>query len=266
MRIAVVGCGSIGIRRARLIREAWGHDFLFMDTQDVRAYDAARSFEGAPIWEPEPVDAVLICTPPGSGRPEQVKAWRDVGATGIFVEKPLALDASDVDEVGYLNLTEHVTMGACNLRFTPRVESMRATERPWRLLNLTMRQNAMHWSPEHEAVSLVLDSIHELDLAVYMNGPATSIRGWSELNAAEVSVHHRDGGLTHIFLDRLADPPQRRMEIVTPKDRVSMRITTDDGMYRREMQHFLECVAAGRQTCNPLADMAALTEMALEVA
>lgn len=273
MRILIVGCGSIGARRARLLKEMnGGHELYFYDQNRFKALELANSLGGHVASQNGirgDYEVVLICTPPDSGRPEQIEAAHNRALRGLYVEKPLALERSDLDEIGYdlkRRITKPVTMGACNLRFVGGLSALRKLKRPWQLLSLTMRQHEKYWNPQHQKCSMILDSIHELDLAVWLNGRIESIRGWSNLGASEVSLHQVDGGLTHIFMDRKGDPPRRRVEIRNGADYTSVDVKVDDNVYRREMQHFMQCVESGTPSCNPLHEVVELNLRALEVA
>lgn len=293
MKALVVGCGSIGRRRAKILL-AQGHDVLLYDRDTGAAVSACAALTGKGHGKVEahvsgdlamsPYDVALICTPPDSGRPEQIQRCLEMGVRGLYVEKPMALDRSDVDEiagmfgVSGIGLDEMnvstvtfrnsgvITMGACNLRFCGGISGLAKITKPWRMARFTMRQAAKHWSPTHTPISLILDSIHELDLAAHLQGPIESIRGYSELDAAEVSVHHVGGGLSHIFLDRTTSPPLREVQVLRKGDYDSLSLRPDDGMYEREMAHFMECVEKGEQTCNPLRAAAEVCARALEVA
>ena len=283
MNALIIGCGSIGRRRAKVLAEA-GHRVMLYDTDTDRARSAYHAISHGNVsmyiggnlasgWgDGEPAyDVALICTPPDSGRPEQIQRCLEMGVRGLYVEKPLALDLSDVDEIRYVterlykNGEDITTMGACNLRFAG-VAGLKKIPRPWRMARLTMRQGAKYWSPTHRPISLILDSIHELDLAVYLQGPIESIRGYSEPDSAEVSVHHEGGGLSHIFLDRVTSPPVREVQVIRKGDYDSLAIQTKDSMYVREMEHFMECLEKGVQTCNTLRAAAEVCAAALEVA
>lgn len=268
MNLLLLGCGSIGTRRARILAKK-GHAVWCSDPDIHRAVAVAKALEPrGHVYDggPGDFDAALICTPPDSGRPEQVAMCTDLGVRALFVEKPLALDLSDVDEIRGYTALPPVTMGACNLRFCGGVSALRKTPKPWRLATFRMGQHAKHWSPTHTPVSLVLDSIHELDLAVHLQGPIASIRGYSETDVAEVSVHHECGGLSHVMLDRQTDPPIRQVRIQRRGDYDMLRLMTGHEMYVREIEHFIRCVETGEQTCNPLRDAAEVCGWALEVA
>ena len=273
----MVGVGSIGTRRAKILA-GMGHVVGLVDPIGAGQFAQEPSARFPYFYDLShvrgPWDAAVICTPPDSGRPEQIEQCLSMGVRGLFVEKPLALDVSDVDEVLSMGLISHdrigplmatVTMGACNLRFVGGISGLRKIKKPWRLAAFRMGQHRKYWSPAHKPTSMILDSIHELDLAVHLNGPIESIRGYSETDVAEVSVHHEGGGLSHLYLDRWTDPPVRSVTVTRGTDRDFLRLKTNDGMYEREMRHFMECVERGEQTCNPLRAAAEVCARALEV-
>jgi hypothetical protein len=140
------------------------------------------------------------------------------------------------------------------------------TEGSPKFARFIMGQAARFWSPDHKPLSLILDSIHELDLAAHLLGPITSIRGRSTELACEVHTHHPDGSYAVVSMNRTADPPVRIAVVTTPDDERAIRLRTDDDMYTRELQYFLQHVAKGEQTFNPLTNAAAVCRAALEVA
>lgn len=270
MKILVLGCGSIGTRRAKILAKM-GHEIWCQDADIHMAVALTKGLNGHVYegWQAVPFGAAVICTPPDSGRSEQIERCLGLGVKGLFVEKPLELAVSDIDEIlrSISGIGLVTTMGACNLRFAGGVTGLRKIPKPWRLARFRMGQAAKFWSPTHKPISLILDSIHELDLAVYLNGPIESIRGYSELNHAEVSVHHADGGLSHLLLDRVTDPPVREVHVYRAHgDYDSLRLDTrGDGMYERELAHFIGCVEAGMQTINPLSAAVKVCARALEI-
>ena len=129
-----------------------------------------------------------------------------------------------------------------------------------------MGQHSKYWSKGHKPLSMILDSIHELDLAVSLLGPITSIRGRSDETTALVSVHHEGGNSSLVSLDRVHELPVRIASVESPEDGLAIEVKTDDGMYEREMRHFLDCVEKGEPTCNPLEQAAETCRWALEIA
>lgn len=254
MNVLVAGHGSIGSRRAGILRDM-GHDVTTVDPDPASGAD--RSDLPPDMGG---LDAVLVCTPPETHLAVAREALEH-DIRGLYVEKPLALTDEGWDEV--VEECERrgiVTMGACNLRFDGRLgvlvgylgDEIAGAE----TVEFMMRQHWKHWSPQHEPVSIILDSIHELDLAVHLRGPIVRILGHSSKDQAFVVATHDSGRVSVLTLDRMTDPPDRCIWIGAAYHSESYRVglwPPDEGMYEREMRHFMRCVERGNPTCNPLA-------------
>lgn len=265
MRCLVVGCGSIGSRRARLLAEM-GHEVGCVDKNEHRAKAVASMIGGVHYTQEHSFfwDAAFVCTPPDI-TPYFVVDFLHGGGLAVpalFVEKPLALRWDD--GVGAIvSMTDSsVTMGACNLRFDARLETVDLWDAD-RVI-FWMGQHRKYWNPDHVPLSLILDSIHELDLAHHFRGPIASADGYSHHDYATVAVTHADGRESYIHLDRYADPPTRFVQVAGSTERVDLW-PPDGEMYVREMKHFLACVEKGEQTCNPLPQAAETLRWALEI-
>ena len=249
MKALIVGCGSIGTRRAEILTEL-GHD--------VRGLDPSPH-----AWGPAPADGwadvVLICTPPEVRLPSIVSVIASHNLKGIFVEKPLAL--TEGEAYGIVGVTDviPVTMGACNMRFDHL--AMGVTP-PRSVVYAQMGQHSSYWSPGHQKISMLLDSIHELDLLYWLGGPITAIHGWSNLYEAQVVTEHEGGVRGGLHLDRRSSPPVRYL---ASDGEVTSLWPPDPDMYRREMEHFIDAVECMEPSCNPLNDAAHVLTRALKV-
>ena len=252
MEVLVIGAGSIGERRAKIL-ESMGHEVQRADIEPERATitmeDAAR-----------PWDAVLVCT---SAQAHLVSAqWAAEWTDAIFVEKPLGLSLYDCDLFAELSAEFRTSMGACNMRFDERFMALAKDEGEPRIVHARMGQHERFWSPDHQPLSMILDSIHELDLVLTILGPVIQAHGWSSTDAAEVRTNHQ-GGQGFVILDRRANPPVRYVQL---DDGEPVHLwPPDEQMYVREMQHFMTCAEKGWATCNPLKRAADTTRIAVEI-
>lgn len=277
MRCLVIGCGSIGSRRARILAEM-GHEVWACDRDEQKAIalkDEGMAVRACEIWctavewadsYGEPIDAAFICTPPNT-HVALAMFCVDEGIKGLFVEKPLGLTKDAAFSLGYPDSPSLVTMGACNMRFDERVALARdkMIGAPWYAVR--MGQHEKYWSPTHEKQTMILDDIHELDLLRYVVGPIKAIRGVSDTQGAVGHTEHERGPRGLFILDRWTDPPVRTLAAF-PQDGPVVKVNLwppDPEMYRREMEHFLGCVESGIPTCNPLAQAAETLKWALEV-
>lgn len=247
----IIGCGSIGTRRAAILAEL-GHDVRCLDVSP----DAQQKWGLAPAegW----ADVALICTPPDMRLPVITSVVASHNLKGIFVEKPLAL--SEDEAMAIIDITERVpvTMGACNMRFDSRLEDFVATDTVF----ARMGQHSDYWSETHQPITMILDSIHELDLLRHFCGPITKITGVSDLDRAQAVTSHESGIRGALDIDRLTDPPVRSLAI---DHRMIPLWPPDPEMYRREMEHFMDAVECLEPTCNPLSGAAHILTRALEI-
>lgn len=285
MKVLVVGCGSIGSRRAKILAEL-GHDVRIWDRREdvmmglaregphhmlvCKSLEVALEVEGGP-------EAVLICTPPEAHLEGALEAATAYGVRGLYVEKPLTLDLDELPAFSTIGRPmiwstgpvpkdwskPLVTMGACNMRFDERASQLDGIFPESGFF--TMGQAARHWSRGHFPLPMLLDSIHELDLATWLFGPIVRIEGTQSRDYADVLVTHKDG-VSHISLNRVADPPYRGIRLHVGEQCYETDLWPPDmEMYRREMEHFMDCVETGEETMNPLREAAETTKRALEV-
>lgn len=267
-----MGCGSIGSRRAKILA-GLGLGVELYDVDERRAFDLLTAIGGvAHVGTPlgtalelSKPEAVVVCTP-AEGRLGVVdEILRNCpGLRGLYVEKPLALDAAHARAIAHLARRVPVTMGACNMRFDVRLGPV-GPDGAWESAVLCMGQAARHWSPTHQPLPMALDSIHELDLAAWLLGPIRNVAGQSTLDWADLLTAH-SAAYAHIHLDRKLDPPQRYLEVTGgPMSYRAELWPPDPQMYLREMAYFVRHVEEGRDTWNPLAEAAEVTAAALEV-
>lgn len=270
MRALVVGYGSIGRRRAEILR-GMGHE---VDVVDPRV--APPDVPNGHLWgdihdvPPHEHEMAFVCTPPVD-RASIVLSVTRLRVSGLFVEKPLAISDDDLAELLQSFEVHTVTMGACNLRFAA------ARVHPdWKIgdgpiygkgvtLDLVMYLSPEYWNPEHRPISLILDSIHELDLAVALCGPVRNWCGYSEVDEANVSLWHFSGAHTRIEMRRAG-----RHRSITARDNFGRTMLDVEGyasnaMYLDEMAHFVHAVERRIPTWNPLPNAGDVTALALNM-
>ncbi len=101
-RVAVIGCGRMGLLRAEgALRHGASLVAAYDDNADTAAALAAKApgcqtlaDTGAVDWSG--LDAVFICTPPIARGPLEARAARE--GVAVFVEKPVGLSAGHLDD------------------------------------------------------------------------------------------------------------------------------------------------------------------------
>lgn len=281
MRCLVTGCGSIGSRRARLLVEM-GHTVMCHDADTDRAVELyhalgpnAKASLGGNVWTgaEDGYDAVFVCTPAATHLGVMREALPYLNErSGLFVEKPLSLSMDGISWLlADLGDTRLVTMGACNMRW-----AYRAMPDPGRqTLVLVVSRPLSEWragaEDAYRANGIVLEmAIHEMDLAFAEHGEIVGLAVRGDVGNVGIGLEHRDrtasyihalweeGGATtrHASFDSGLRGPNQWATVYEPD--------TSDEMYRLEMQHFLDCVKEGRETCNPLRSAAHVLEWAIK--
>ncbi|MBI4522804.1 MAG: Gfo/Idh/MocA family oxidoreductase [Deltaproteobacteria bacterium] len=242
MRIAVLGCGSIGRRHLGNLLSLGHHDLLAFDP----AAEARRAVEeqiGIPVfasldevWSRNP-EAALVT----AGTNAHVELALEAARRGchLFIEKPLSHSLDGVtDLLAEVERRDLVTIVGCNMRFHPGPMTLK------RLLEknsigqvvaarLQVGSYLPRWQPGHdyrhrysasaEWGGAILDCIHELDLALWYFGPA-EVTGAASLPAAtlgletdglaEILLRHRCGVLSSVHLNFIQRDYRRACQII----------------------------------------------------
>lgn len=251
-RVLVIGCGSIGARRARLLA-AMGHDVDGIDGCPARA--ACATFGRGVTWRKvldQPHDAAFICTPAETHVPLALDCLR-AGVRAVFIEKPLAPTLDGLDELERA-AEGHPVMVGCNMRF-----AYGDVPRPTSWLVAAQSKPLATWRPGAEqayrANGLLLEAgVHELDLAYWLAGPGKVVGAeWQGPDTCTVKLEHEGGALSNVYVSWAEGAPTVRW-LRTDATPAAIVPDTSDAMYVAEMRHFLGCVETGARPCNMLAD------------
>ena len=255
MRIAVLGCGSIGRRHLRNLASLGERDLVAFDpSAEARAAasrETAARYESSldSVWEAQP-EVVLVTSPPGM-HVDLARAAVERGCH-LFVEKPLSNSDDGVEDLVAAAARQGVvTMVGCNMRFHPgpaRVRSLLEQCSIGDILSARIETGSYlpGWRPgtdyrrgysasAADGGGAILDCIHELDLALWYCGPgvvvacatvpATSI-GLDVEGAAEVLVRHDSGALSSVHLSFIQRDYHRGCSIVGSEGTISWNFGT----------------------------------------
>lgn len=231
--VVVIGAGSIGRRHARNLA-VLGAKVDVMDPQADRADDV----EGATAT-PFDLDAlgayegVVIASPTIFHR-EQVEHTARLGVP-MLVEKPLAMSKTDADA-----LTGHEVMVGYNLRFHEPIRVLRRLTAEGRAGTIRgarfwFGSFLPDWRPDADyrtgysaradlGGGVLLDAIHELDLAVWWFGPDLYVRGAVVARTGPLDIDVEDtvkallvapeGVVIDVSLDYLSRTYRRGIELI----------------------------------------------------
>lgn len=276
MRCLVIGCGSIGARRARLLDEM-GHEVGVYDSDvgraaRVRPPGRPRGFPVVMVplvhsYRIDRWDAAFVCTPAQT----HLAVAREVieaGCRALFIEKPLSTSMDGVAElVEECERRGVVTMGACNMRWA---YGGHPTDRPHvERLSLETSGPLSGWragaAETYRANGIILESaIHDLDLASAWLGQVASLDAYGDGDWCRLDVTHRSGATSAILNDWREDAPRiRELGYFLRGSRFCHMPTLTDEMYRKEMAQFLRAASGKELPANPLRQAAETLRWAL---
>lgn len=254
MRVAVIGCGSIGSRHARNLK-ALSHEPYLYDADPDRVVRLATqlSLRGDQM-DPWPhikaglttFDAVMICTP-ASTHAAVARELLNNGYRGpLFVEKPLALSVEECEV--FKAWPYPTTMVGYNWRFNPEVREWFVVTKA-QPMELVCNTDMKTW-PGGSYADPVFECSHEIDLVQFRNRPhiatVTSIRALRDCSGIEIGFASRD-------LVRLRwDVPASRVFFGIREDGTDCRLYPSarslEESYIEELKHFLRCASDGIAT------------------
>lgn len=221
-KVGLIGLGNMGRNHLRVISMLKGFELAFV--ADANAQVAARAGEahGIPgVVDPTPllggVDAVVICTPTVT-HADYIRLAA-VHVKNIFVEKPLAATIEEAREIAIFAKEKDLNIQVGFIeRFNPAVQSLKTVlERTERVISLDFtRTNKV--SSRITDVDVITDlMIHDIDLALYLNGPAKSVAAHgfaygSMIDFASALITHENGQFSRIQASRVTDKKIRKIE------------------------------------------------------
>jgi predicted dehydrogenase len=222
LKVGLIGLGSMGRNHLRVISLLRGLELTFV--ADVNAELAASTGKayGVPgVVDPtkllKDLDAVVICTPTVTHADYIQRCANYV--KNIFVEKPLTATLEDTQHIAILAKDKglNIQVGFIE-RFNPAVQSLRAIiDQSEQLISLDFtRTNKI--SSRITDVDVITDlMIHDIDLALNINGPAQSVasHGLSRrgmISFASALITHENGRFSRILASRITDKKIRKIE------------------------------------------------------
>ncbi len=320
LRVAIAGCGSIGRRHLANLRQLTVDNPVEVCVYDVSAsarQEAGLAF-GATVarriqdlWDTRP-DIALICTPSHLHTPCAIAAASAGPGAALFIEKPVAHTLSGLDELqGLAHARNLTTLVGCNMRFHPgpaqikrwleegvigEVLSARLHTGSYLPSWRPHQDYALSYSASPQHGGAILDCIHELDLALWLLGPArlhsALVRpamslGLETDGMAELLLAHISGAISSVHLNFVQRDYERSIEVIGSNGTLrwyftsglAVHIGTDgqtietcaqpegwtvNRMYMDELAYFLHCVQNNAPTFNPVANAMQTLQIALQ--
>ncbi|WP_420860652.1 Gfo/Idh/MocA family protein [Algirhabdus cladophorae] len=221
IKVGLLGLGNMGRNHLRVLSLLGGFDLVFVCDDDATVAEKTGKSLGIPgVVDPAPyladVDAVVIATPTVT-HADYIRLCA-AHVKNIFVEKPLAAtleEACDIQSFAREN-NLNIQVGFIE-RFNPAVQSLTAVlARAEQVISLDFtRTNKV--SARITDVDVITDlMIHDIDLALYINGPALSVAahgfsGSGMTDFASALITHDNGRFSRILASRITDKKIRHI-------------------------------------------------------
>ena len=237
LKIAILGIGSMGRNHLRVLCMLKDvevtHIFDFNENELKKlseqyqvAYttDASVAITGA--------DAVVIVTPT-STHFEYLNLCAG-NVKNVFIEKPLAETLEQGKKIKAI-AEEHNMFIQCGFieRFNPVVVELKRVIENEEVINADFsRTNRL--SSRITDVDVVLDlMIHDIDLALYLNGPVKSVVAYGKhehglVAFASALLHHENGSLSRILASRMTEKKIRSIQVTTTNAYVDAELVSKE--------------------------------------
>ena len=203
-RFGLIGCGRIAPNHARNIVELENADLIAVcDLVREKAADYSQTYGGEvytdyrAVLERPDIDIIAIAT--SSGAHAEIGIAAAEAGKHVIVEKPMALSLFDADRLIAACHKNQVYLGVCHQnRYNQVVQQLRQALDKGRFGKLThavasirwyrdqayFNQDSWHGTWEQDGGVLMNQSIHNIDLLLWMMGQANSVYG-------KIATRHR---------------------------------------------------------------------------
>ncbi len=222
IRVGLIGLGKMGQNHLRILSMLKTVELVFIHDADAEIAKRLSNQYGVPastdlVYELGAVDAVVIATPTSTHSEYVKKIGHKV--KNIFVEKPLAATLQEAEDLHAYAVAEKINLMVGFIeRFNPAVQGVkRVLDRSSRVVSIDFtRTNKL--SARITDVDVVTDlMIHDIDLALYLNGPIKSMEAHGMANGAMIDfasalLTHENGRFSRIQASRVTEKKMRSIQ------------------------------------------------------
>lgn len=222
VRIGLIGLGKMGQNHLRILSMLRSVDLAFIYDADPGVAQRLSDHYGAPTGADldallPGADAVVICTPTITHGDYVRRAAEHV--RHIFVEKPLAHSLAETEQLARFAEQRglHIQVGFIE-RFNPAVQQLKTVlDDSAKVISVDFtRTNKL--SARITDVDVITDlMIHDIDLALYLNGPVTDVSAHGLLDGTMIAfasalLTHRNGRFSRIQASRITEKKIRSIQ------------------------------------------------------
>ncbi len=256
LKLLVVGCGSIGQKHIRNLKEMPNVDVvgcrLVGKTAEIEEKLDIKAVSGLEAGLAEKPDAVVVTTPTSTHIPISMK-FAEAGCH-LFIEKPLSHNLEDVDKLlAVINDNNLICMIGYNLRFHPNLRNIPKLLEHRIIGNIIycrvqVGQYLPDWHPDMDyrteysaKASLgggaLLDLSHEVDYIRWLLGDPKEIASFlgtaSDLeieteDVADILLRFENGIIGEVHVDYIQRIPTRTCEIIGDEGTIICDLIKDE--------------------------------------
>lgn len=227
LKTGLLGLGKMGQNHLRILSMLKSVDLRFIYDIDIELMQfLATAHNVKPCHDLESalreVDAIIICTPTSTHLDYILQAGKHV--KNIFVEKPMGDSVKKSQQIVTFAEDNGITVQVGFIeRFNPAIKALaNILNQGSKIINVDFtRTNKL--SDRIKDVDVIYDlMIHDIDLALYFNGPAKDISAYGTLNDgligfATANIHHENGRQSRVLASRITEKKSRLIQ-ATCKD------------------------------------------------
>ena len=221
IKVTLLGLGNMGrnhLRILSMLKNVEIHYIFDINEGALKQYSAEYGVKATSDIHKamEGADAVVICSPTSLHFEHFMLASKHVKS--IFVEKPIADSLEKAHEIADVAARENIFVQTGFIeRFNPAVIELKNIIKKDKVINIDLtRTNKL--SSRITDVDVILDlMIHDIDLALYLNGPvskviATGVKQNGLVGFASATFVHENGSFSRVLASRMTDKRIRRIQ------------------------------------------------------
>lgn len=243
LKVALLGIGNMGRNHLRVLSMLKGVEIVYIyDLNEAELKTLSEQYQVPYTTNIDEAildaDAVVIVTPT-STHFDYFK--RCVGVVkNVFIEKPLAATLEDALEMEAL-AKQHGMFVQCGFieRFNPVVVALKNVIEQEKVINADFtRTNRL--SSRITDVDVVLDlMIHDIDLALYLNGPVKSVVAYGRkehdlVAFASAIISHENGSLSRVLASRMTEKKMRSIQVTTSNAYIDAELVRKELLVHRQ--------------------------------
>lgn len=254
MNFLVIGCGSIGQRHIRNLKNL-GHQICGYERDPFRAKQVGEQY-GIEIFTDfkaalrRKYDGAFICTPTSLHIPVSIELAKK--GINLFIEKPISNSLKNIDKlVTIINKKYLVSLIGCNMRFSSGLKLVKRImdeNKIGKILSVKIEYGFYlpYWHPYEDyrkgysankslGGGVILDDIHEIDMLCWLFGEVKEVFCFADKisnleidteDVAEIFLKFKKGTIAQIHLDYLQQTYRRYYEFIGEKGLVAWDYVT----------------------------------------